>query len=69
MEKSVFIEVIKSKKAVKFVNNKGYVWKFPMIPTPIAITAAVASTIFDFFNRTAEKNDEFKMKLTININP
>ena len=69
MINSVFIKVIKTKKTVKFVNNKGYVWNFPMISSPIAITAAVASTIFDFFNRTAEKNDEFEMKLTININP
>ena len=69
MEKSVFVKVKKNKKGVKFINNKGYFWNFPMISSPIAITAAVASTIFDFFNRTAEENDEFEMKLTININP
>ena len=69
MEKSVFVKIKKTNSGVEFINDRGAKWMFPHVPLPVAITAAVASTINVYMTKKKPELKELDLKLTLNFNP
>lgn len=69
MEKSVIVKVKKTNCGVEFSNDRGAKWLFPHVPLPVAITAAVASTLNSYMTRKNNKLKELELKLTLVVNP